>query len=490
MTGWSIGKRVGASSGALLLLLLIVAITGIVGLRRVVHQSESLMTNSVAGLEAIAHFEGVVLELRGDIMGSDVVGLETIREVNLKRCQQIVEIELPAAIEQYQQTISTPQDRELFAKIVAKANAYRDVANRWVELMRKGDTAGAVAMYKDGGRVKYFELKSAVDEEVKANTDVAAAYYAAAKSDARLATEVSGGLMLFAVLAGGLLAFYVARGVNQSLQQAASEVRVSAEQVVSASDQVASASQNLAQGSSQQAATLEETSASGQQISVMTARNAEASSNTARLMAEVDQRVADANRTSAEMLQSMSQITAASEKIAKIIKVIDEIAFQTNILALNAAVEAARAGEAGLGFAVVADEVRSLAQRASKAARDTTELIAEAVQTAKNGSDNLGQVTLAIQAITERSVQVKILVDQVSHGAGEQSRGMQQISTALVQMEQVTQQAAATAEESASASQELKAQAQSMTEIVTHLEALASGVRRVSRPRRFALQNS
>jgi methyl-accepting chemotaxis protein len=172
------------------------------------------------------------------------------------------------------------------------------------------------------------------------------------------------------------------------------------------------------------------------------------------------------------MMQSMQEITGSSDKISKIIKVIDEIAFQTNILALNAAVEAARAGEAGMGFAVVADEVRSLAQRSAQAAKDTSALIEESITKSNEGSTRLQRVADVMRAITESTVKVKTLVDEVNLGSQEQARGIQQISKAITQMDQVTQGTAASAEQGASASEELSAQAEAMGQAVRKLSQM------------------
>ena len=168
----------------------------------------------------------------------------------------------------------------------------------------------------------------------------------------------------------------------------------------------------------------------------------------------------------------MVAIKESSDKVSKIIKTIDEIAFQTNILALNAAVEAARAGEAGMGFAVVADEVRSLAQRSAQAARDTATLIEESIHAANQGHQRVTQVSGAIEAITTSAGRVKQLVDAVSVASREQAQGIDQVTQAITQMEKVTQNTAATAEESAAASEELSAQAESSMGVVARLAVL------------------
>ena len=264
-------------------------------------------------------------------------------------------------------------------------------------------------------------------------------------------------------------------GMNKDLRRIAIELSEGSEQIKSAASQIATSSQSLAQGSSQQAASLEETAASTEEITCMTRKNAQNSRSAAAVMVTVDHEVKEGNHTLDQMVVSMQQINASSDKISKIIKVIDEIAFQTNILALNAAVEAARAGEAGMGFAVVADEVRNLAQRSAQAAKDTSALIEESIGTSRDGSAKLEQVAGVIRAITESSTQVKTLVDEVNMGSQEQARGIDQIAKAVAQMDQVTQGTAASAEESASASQELSAQAQALNQIVRELGALVGG---------------
>src|SRR4029077_16607994 len=188
--------------------------------------------------------------------------------------------------------------------------------------------------------------------------------------------------------------------------------------------------QSMSQGASEQAASLEENSASMEEMATMTGKNAESSYQAATLMGEAARVVESANSALVDMVSSMTSIKVSSQRVSKIIKTIDEIAFQTNILALNAAVEAARAGEAGMGFAVVADEVRNLAQRSAQAAKDTATLIEESVAKSSEGSANLQKVTEVIHSITSSSSKVKVLVDEVNLGSQEQARGIEQISKA------------------------------------------------------------
>jgi methyl-accepting chemotaxis protein len=214
----------------------------------------------------------------------------------------------------------------------------------------------------------------------------------------------------------------------------------------------------------------------------MTRKNAENASQATRLVTDVAQQVLASNVALTEMVASMTAIKESSNKVAKIIKTIDEIAFQTNILALNAAVEAARAGEAGMGFAVVADEVRSLAQRSAQAAKDTAVLIEESIVRSQAGAGKVEQVAAAIQAITSSVQQVKGIVEEVRESSHQQTQGIDQVSQAMAAMEKVTQTTAATAEESASASEELNAQAESAIAVVARLDSSWRGAAAQDQP--------
>jgi methyl-accepting chemotaxis protein len=267
-------------------------------------------------------------------------------------------------------------------------------------------------------------------------------------------------------------ALFVVRGTTLRLRGIATELAEGVGQIASASEQVATASQSLAQGASEQTASLQETSASTAEITSIAGKSTHNTLAAAGMMTAAEGIVSGANQHLNEMMKSMQDIRGSSDKIARIIKVIDGIAFQTNILALNAAVEAARAGEAGMGFAVVADEVRNLAQRSAQAARDTALLIEDSIAKAADGGVKLDEVAASIAQITANAGEAKVLVDEIHAGSQEQQRGIEQIGAAVTQMEQVTQRSASSAEESAAAGHELAAQGQSLQTLVSRLRDL------------------
>jgi methyl-accepting chemotaxis protein len=215
----------------------------------------------------------------------------------------------------------------------------------------------------------------------------------------------------------------------------------------------------------------------------MTRKNAESAHEAADQVAETGRLVSGANTALSQLVDSMSAIKESSARVTKIVRTIDEIAFQTNILALNAAVEAARAGEAGMGFAVVADEVRNLAQRSAQAARDTAALIEESAVSAEAGGARVDAVVAAMSAITASSERVRSLVGDVSTASRQQAQGLDQTTQAMGEMERTTQTTAATAEESAASSEELHAQAEQTMALVRELETLVRGQVAAAEPR-------
>ncbi|MCP4704959.1 MAG: chemotaxis protein [candidate division Zixibacteria bacterium] len=282
-------------------------------------------------------------------------------------------------------------------------------------------------------------------------------------------------IAIAAGLLGIFLAVTIARGITKTMIKIIDSLSSGAEQVGSASGQVASASQSLAEGSSEQASSLEETSSSLEEMASMTRQNAENTKQASNLSTDTSTTTDKGMNAMNSMAEAMQEIKKSSDETAKIIKVIDEIAFQTNLLALNAAVEAARAGEAGKGFAVVAEEVRNLAQRSAEAAKDTNSLIEGSQKNAEAGVKSSEELVEILKNINGGIQKVTNLMGEVTAASDEQAQGVEQLNTAVGQLDQVTQQNASNAEESSSASEELASQAQELQRAVEELSLIVYG---------------
>lgn len=251
-----------------------------------------------------------------------------------------------------------------------------------------------------------------------------------------------------------------------SLREVVTQITMNADQVSSAAGEVSGASQSLAQGASESAATLEELGANFGEMEGMFNQNT-SNAKSARGLVETARVTADKSVSNMNLLTSaIDKIKESSDSTAKIVKTIEEIAFQTNLLALNAAVEAARAGDAGKGFAVVAEEVRSLAIRSADAAKQTAELIEEAIKSAGNGITHNQEVLQNLSEIHEQVNSINGVVSEIAVASENQQQTVKQISAAIDQMNQVTQQNAANSEETASAAEELSGQSMEMLGLV------------------------
>ncbi|MBK8478793.1 MAG: chemotaxis protein [Opitutaceae bacterium] len=353
----------------------------------------------------------------------------------------------------------------------------------WQKLATQEKRATEAVLMGDAGRASEFMMQEVAPATTELGRAMEAALQAKQKIlDARLdraaAAHNRASLAIVAVAVVAVFALVVfgwalrRRIAHRLADTAVSLGRMSA-RLEETLGELGGTSQQLAEGANKQAATLEETSATLEEIAGMTRRNAENASHARELVRETRTSAESGHNDMQQMTAAVAAIKTSSDQIASIIKTIDEIAFQTNILALNAAVEAARAGEAGAGFAVVAEEVRSLAQRSAVAARETAAKIEDAVQRTGEGVRISDKVGSALEEIVTRIRRTDELITEIATASDEQSTGLVQLNTAVSAMDHVTQGNAASAEETASSAQELFQQASALVGAVEELNRLA-----------------
>lgn len=476
MIRMTVGKKLVTSTAAMLVLTLILGLAAVTTIDRLSERLDEAVNSTTKKIELINALNVAKSDMlaaqRGVVMfsfGKDEAGVQRANVLFSSAVDR-----WSSSIAALRPLLETEEGRHLLGELEQRLVAWRGVFDEIKRVCSAGDPMTGIRLAVDKG-VPIYE---AAGKAAKRIDDIQTSLLDQDREAAAYMNTMSHWAVLPVVIAsllvGGVVVLVVRR-ISNTLQVAAAELAQGAGQLTSAAAQVASSSQSLAQGASEQAASLEETSASTEEINSMAQKNNENSRAAAELVTQSQRKFAETKTSLDLMVAAMADINASGEKISKIIKVIDEIAFQTNILALNAAVEAARAGEAGMGFAVVADEVRSLAQRCAKAARETSELIEESVTKSNDGKLRVDQVAAAIRTIATESDKVKTFVDDVNVGSNEQVQGIEQVAKAITQMEMVTQSAAATAEESASAAEELTAQAEMMKGIVDRLTSMVGG---------------
>jgi methyl-accepting chemotaxis protein len=360
-------------------------------------------------------------------------------------------------------------------KIKEELSKARPLNNKVIELIKANNREEAAKVYENEADpvddAWLAAMKEAIDMQNESNTKEAA--NATAENQRTILIVIILGSVT--IIAGIVIAVFITRSITKPVKNIVIDLTEGAQQVAAASGQLSATSQQLAEGNSEQASSIEETSSTLEESASMVSQNSENTRQAAILAAQTKASSDKGNNDMHDMMNSMNEIKKSSDQIAKIIKVIDDIAFQTNMLALNAAVEAARAGDAGMGFAVVAEEVRNLAQRSAQAAKDTAAIIESNITLSENGVSVAKKVGESLAEITVQAKKVNELMDEIAAASQEQSQGISQINKAISQMEAVTQQNAANAEESASASEELNAQAGNLREIVQQLVILVDG---------------
>jgi methyl-accepting chemotaxis protein len=472
MSHWTIGKKLYLGVGVLVALVIVISGISLWSASTIFGRFENT-ADKTARKQALAlkleyEFEMGYSHAKSMIlagMSADAKGVDKAKATVTASTGNI-----DKGLEQMRTLVDTDAGRQALAEVDKGAENWKSFMDKFLAFTAAGSFSEAYTLYsslsqqRSATREGLARLVDLQDELLKSDLEQAGSSF----STVRLTSIV---MLVFSLVVGAAVVWAV-RGINQALRTTAVDLRDGAQQVAAASTQVSGSAQSLSRGASEQAASLEQTSASMEEMASMTRRNAENSESAAQLMGEADKMVERSNQALDQMVGSMKSISDASTRVAKIIKTIDEIAFQTNILALNAAVEAARAGEAGMGFAVVADEVRNLAQRSAQAAKDTAGLIEESVAKSAEGTTKVAVVAEAIGSITGAVAKARGLVDEVSVASRQQAQGIDQVTQAIAQMEKVTQGTAATAEESAAASEELSAQADTALGIVGSLEQM------------------
>ena len=475
MSTLTIGKKLYSGIAILIVLALSLGLTAYLSLTSVTglvlnltgpiaHKQMLTSQLNVENEEMLSLTRGIIV--RGFM--KDTAAITTYQAAFLKDVEQT-----QADSDELAPLLVLPECKRSLQALIESTPALLETEQAMSKAALAGDMENAFAIQKQTLGLQS-SRKTLINVIVQAQVKLSQEAAKAAVDDIGTARAILGGLLCLALLISIVMAITV-RQIMTLLKHSIEEIASASEQIAASANQVSATSQSLAAGSSQQAASIEETSSASSEVNSMAQRTTASSKETAEIVTRSQKGIQETKQSLDQMVLAMEDINSSSQKISKIIKVIDEIAFQTNILALNAAVEAARAGEAGMGFAVVAEEVRNLAQRCAQAAKDTTDLIDNSIGKSAGGKVRVDQVAIAIRAMTSESANIKTLVDEISLGSIEQSRGIDQITQAITQMEQVTQTTAASAEESAAAAAQMNEQAHSLQRVIGDLRQMVNG---------------
>ncbi|VXB58212.1 Methyl-accepting chemotaxis protein I [Burkholderia sp. 8Y] len=501
-----VGVRIGAGFGFVLMLLAVLATTGLIRLNSIGNNSRQLIELDWAKAEAAHTIESRTRANAKDTLQlleeTDNSSAERIRE-RIKSSHDVI----AAAETTLANLIASPEGKDLLATYKQRHAAYIESRNKVLQLLGEERKDEAMQLMFAQTLPAATATEQTVDQMAalqQRNAQLSAANVMKEIASARLVMVSCG---LGAVLAGIGLACWLTRSItrpvrdavkvaqavarghltsnvtvtstdeigqllqalrdmNVSLISVVGQVRSGADTVGTATAQIAAGNQDLSSRTEEQAASLEETASSMEELTSAVRQNADNAQQANALAGNASDVARKGSAVVGRVVETMTDISASSAKIADITGIIEGIAFQTNILALNAAVEAARAGEQGRGFAVVASEVRSLAQRSSSAAKEIKELITASVDKIHDGSTLAGEAGKTMSEVTQAVARVTQIMGDIAAASTEQSRGIEQVNQAVTQMDQVTQQNAALVEEAAAAATSLEEQGRQLSEAV------------------------
>ena len=476
MKNFTIAQRIAAGFAALLVLTAALGGFAFFRITHVQQASDSVTQHTLPTITTLGQIRSFVKENYGNTLRHALTPTANEKQfLEIEDAMKQVSADTTATYATFESLISSPEDRDFYNRILAAREPYSKARSEILKQSRTTSPEDMDLFLTRDLRPLYLAYISTIDEASAYNAKLSQEAAVEVNTTVASAKKFIAIGIAAAMLLGVAVAYWISRRISRALAALAGELADGSSEVASAAGQVSTSSQALASGASEQAASLEETSASLEEISSMTKRNADAAAQAKGLANQTRSAAEIGAGDVTDMNLAMDAIKTSSGNIAKIIKTIDEIAFQTNILALNAAVEAARAGEAGAGFAVVAEEVRALAQRSATAAKETAAKIEDAITKSEHGATISTKVATSLSEIVDKARKVDGLIGEIAQASQEQSQGIGQVLVAVTQMDQVTQTNAAAAEEGAAAAEELNAQAQMMDRAVDDLKKLVGG---------------